>query len=275
MTTINSAPARPIANRPETDASAWTTPLVLAFVALLGVFPLVQHRLAWIALTGASLALTYASARARSVPALHLGVLCSLLLVALSAFGSMLYWPVAPILATVAYLIIAKRSAALGGLPERWFRRGKLDGATWRLIAASLAVSATALVVWFSLAKPDYSQVLGMFPKLPTYALFAGVVVFAMLNAALEETIYRGVVMGALDAALGVGAAPVILQAVVFGIVHIGGFPRGAIGIGLATIYGLMMGAVRRRAAGMLAPWIAHVGTDVAIGTILLFTLNP
>ncbi len=41
----------------------------------------------------------------------------------------------------------------------------------------------------------------------------------------------------------------------------------------LATIYGLMLGLVRRRSGGMLAPWSAHVGTDVALGSILLTTI--
>jgi membrane protease YdiL (CAAX protease family) len=178
---------------------------------------------------------------------------------------------VPPILATVVYLFVAKRSGALGGFP-RWFERGRLDGATWLLIVASLVVSSTALVAWFALAKPDYGEVVAMFPEVPTPALFVGVVMFAVLNAALEETIYRGVVMGALDASLGAGMVPVLLQAVLFGILHINGFPRGPVGIGLATIYGMMMGLVRRKSGGMLAPWIAHVGTDVTIGSILLTT---
>ena len=101
---------------------------------------------------------------------------------------------------------------------------------------------------------------------------FERFVLFAMMNAALEEFMYRGIAMGALEAGLGAGTLPVFLQALVFGIVHIGGFPRGAVGIALAIIYGLMMGALRRRSSGLLAPWIAHVGADVAIGSILLST---
>ena len=36
-----------------------------------------------------------------------------------------------------------------------------------------------------------------------------------------------------------------------------------------------MMGAVRRRSGGMLAPWIAHVLTDVAIAGIILSVTAP
>lgn len=247
--------------------------LVLALVAVLGIFPLVELRAAWVGLACVAVTLTIAAARARAWSALHLGMLASFLLVILAAFGSAKLWPAPPILATVLYLFTAKRARSLGGLPP-WFERGRLDRSAWLLIAASIVVSSTALVVWFALARPDYGEVVAMFPRLPTLALFAGVVVFAILNAALEETIYRGVVMGALDASLGPGAMPVLLQAALFGILHIHGFPRGLVGVGLATVYGLMMGVVRRRSGGMLAPWIAHVGTDVAIGSILLTTIR-
>lgn len=256
---------------PETHVGR-NTSVILTLLFLLGVFPLVQSRLVWGALAGVALGLAYASMRWGEKPGMHLGALTCLVLGTLALFGSMKFWPFAPIMASVIYVVCAKRVPALGGLPP-WFERGRLDGSTWLLIGASILISSTALVLWFVLLKPDYGDVLRtIFPKLPVYWLFAGIVVFATLNAALEEFMYRGVVMASLDATLGAGTGSVLLQAAVFGIVHIGGFPRGAIGVVLATIYGLMMGAVRRRSAGMLAPWIAHVCTDVAIGSILLST---
>lgn len=248
-------------------------PLVLLLVAVLGVFPLVQSRAAWLGLTGVSIASTFAAVRGRAWPAAHLGALASLLLATLSAFGDAKLWPLPPILAVTVYLVAAKRVAALGGLP-RWFDRGRLDRATWLLIVMSVVVSSAALVAWFALAEPDYAELVARLPKLPASALFAGVFMFALVNAALEELIYRGVLLGALDASLGAGVSPVVIQALLFGVLHVNGFPRGPVGIGLATIYGLMMGVVRRRSGGLLAPWIAHVGADVAIGSILLTTIR-
>ncbi|MCP5113866.1 MAG: CPBP family intramembrane metalloprotease, partial [bacterium] len=49
------------------------------------------------------------------------------------------------------------------------------------------------------------------------------------------------------------------------------GFPRGGIGVGLATVYGLILGLVWNRSRGMLAPWVAHVLADSTIVGILLF----
>jgi uncharacterized protein len=98
---------------------------------------------------------------------------------------------------------------------------------------------------------------------------------FSMANAAVEEGAYRGVILHALDRSLGPGFAALLLQAIAFGAIHIRGFPRGLLGVGLACIYGLLMGVIRRRAGGMFAPWLAHVFTDIVIAGIVLFLARP
>jgi membrane protease YdiL (CAAX protease family) len=128
-----------------------------------------------------------------------------------------------------------------------------------------------ALVAWFALAHPDYSVIrAALFPALPVPLLLLGIVLFSAANGALEEVAYRGVVLDAIDAALGAGAAPIAIQAMAFGALHINGFPRGAAGVVLASIFGVFMGIVRRQARGLLAPWLAHILADVVIGSILL-----
>jgi membrane protease YdiL (CAAX protease family) len=74
----------------------------------------------------------------------------------------------------------------------------------------------------------------------------------------------------ALDTSLRPGSKALALQAVAFGTFHIEGFPRGWTGVALASVYGLLMGVIRRRAGGMLAACIAHVFTDIVIAGILI-----
>jgi len=112
-------------------------------------------------------------------------------------------------------------------------------------------------------------------PDRPLGLLVAGGLIFSMVNAAVEEGAYRGVISHALDSSLGPGFAALLLQAIAFGAIHIRGFPRGWFGVGLACIYGLLMGVIRRRAGGMFAPWIIHVFTDVVIAGILVFLARP
>ena len=83
-------------------------------------------------------------------------------------------------------------------------------------------------------------------PPLPVGLLIAGGLIFSMANAAVEEGAYRGVILHALDRSLGPGFAALLLQALAFGAIHIRGFPRGWLGVGLACIYGLLMGVIRR-----------------------------
>lgn len=93
-----------------------------------------------------------------------------------------------------------------------------------------------------------------------------------MTNAAVEEIAYRGVLLSALRSTFDSNVVALIGQAVAFGTLHFHvGFPRGAIGVALAVVYGGMMGILRLRSNGMLAPWAAHVVTDITIVAILLF----
>jgi membrane protease YdiL (CAAX protease family) len=48
------------------------------------------------------------------------------------------------------------------------------------------------------------------------------------------------------------------------------GFPNGAIGYGMAFGYALVLGYLRLRTDGLLAPVAAHVIADLTIGFILV-----
>jgi len=51
------------------------------------------------------------------------------------------------------------------------------------------------------------------------------------------------------------------------------GFPSGVLGFFMVLVYGVMLGVIRRRSKGLLAPWVAHVTTDIAIFSILAVVL--
>jgi membrane protease YdiL (CAAX protease family) len=79
------------------------------------------------------------------------------------------------------------------------------------------------------------------------------------------------VVLGALDTARITALEALVLQALAFAALHFrAGFPRGAVGVALTFVYGLLLGYLRRRAGGLMAPFITHVLTDLVIVTIVL-----
>ncbi len=94
-------------------------------------------------------------------------------------------------------------------------------------------------------------------------------VVFATVNALMEEVVFRGVLLDALTSQIGTAGA-LLAQAAGFGLGHAKGYPPGAIGAVMAGVFGLMVGLIRVRSAGLLGPWIAHVVGDVTIFWIVV-----
>lgn len=152
-----------------------------------------------------------------------------------------------------------------------WLRVGQFDRTLRALMAAAVLVSSAGLVVWFLLWKPDLTQSLKSVPSWNPWLLVFEGIGFALLNAAMEEAIYRGVLMQALDEALGPGMPSVVLQAAAFGLLHIQGIPGGWVGVFMAMAYGLMLGVIRRRSRGIIAPFVTHVFADLAIFAMLVF----
>ena len=178
-------------------------------------------------------------------------------------------WPFAPVVpfavwAGITYTIVPLHRYAT------WVRPGILDRVAIWLIVVTALISSISLISWFLAFTPDLGRFTAALPGYHPLVLILSAAGFALLNAALEESIYRGILLHALDAALGAGALSVILQAAVFGAAHFRGVPEGWVGVGMATVYGLMLGGIRRRTRGLLAPFIAHVFADIAVFCIVV-----
>jgi hypothetical protein len=190
-------------------------------------------------------------------------------------FFGVRYFPVILALGLLGYAGVVRGVPWLRGTAT-WARWGSLDAGVCLLSVGAWLLAAVALLSWYLLLHPNIADIVKAYvPSLPLGLLITGGLIFAMLNAAVEEAAYRGVFLHALDRSLGPGFAALLLQALAFGAVHIGGFPRGWLGVGLACIFGLFMGVIRRRGGGMFAPWIAHVFTDVVIAGIVLLLARP
>jgi hypothetical protein len=84
---------------------------------------------------------------------------------------------------------------------------------------------------------------------------------FAVANAALAEAAYRGIVLDALDTAFGPGVAATVLQASPSPLfVSEAAFHEVLSASGLPLVYGLALGGLRRKAGGLVAPWVVSWG---------------
>lgn len=151
-----------------------------------------------------------------------------------------------------------------------WLKAGTFSRSVFWWMAASIVASAIALSVWFLALRPNIGDITARFlPNWPLPALILGGLAFSMVNAAIEEMAYRGVLTEALKDVAGPKLA-VLGQAAAFGLLHIHGFPRGWVGVVLAFIFGMLMAIVRLQSGGILAPWIAHVCADIVIVALVI-----
>lgn len=152
---------------------------------------------------------------------------------------------------------------------KSWLRFGHFDKWTWLFIFVTVLTSSIALVVWFSLTHPDLSKLLALMPEGSILLLIGGAVLFATVNAIVEEFVIRGIMWDALTRLKLSVLVTLIVQAVYFGIMHYEGFPSGPSGMILAGIYGLMLGLIRIQSNGLGAPVVAHIFADLTIYIIL------
>jgi membrane protease YdiL (CAAX protease family) len=225
---------------------------------------------------GASLGIAVLTVRAwfsRCRAAAPVGVFCVICLAL--AFSGLRYSQLVLGIGLLAHVGFVRRVSWLRGTAT-WIRWGSF-GTDVRVMTAGCAIlAATGVWMWYALMDPNIDDLLQAFvPAAPLWVLVGGGLVFSMINAAVEEGAYRGVIQHGLDSALGQGIAALVLQAAAFGALHIQGFPRGWVGVGLAAIYGVLMGGIRRRSGGMLAPWVAHVLTDIVIAGIVVMVGRP
>ena len=250
-------------------ARAGSQLLAAAALGLMAVQAWLGPQAAWqwrAGVAGAAVLLAVLGARAVA-SARSIAALVAMLCVA-NATGVL--WQVVLLVVLVAFSLLQR------WLPElapsaAWRARGTLPFGATALVGL---VTPLALVGWLRLLRPDLHDLLDAYvPALPLPLLLLGAVAFVAVNALGEELVWRGLLQDRLCSLMGVRAA-VLLQALSFGLQHAHGFPRGPVGIALVAIWGVMLGWLRERAHGLLAPLLAHVVADTTIAIVVLFVLR-
>lgn len=246
--------------------------LVIGIVILVTAIPL-QSTTAQAVLSVGVVCLTVVAWIKRCRAAAPVGIFCVTCLAV--AFAGVPYSQLVLGIGLLVYAVVVWRVSWFQD-NTRWIRLGSFGAEIQVLTMTSGFIAAVAVWAWYALLHPNvYDIVQNFVPAAPFGVLLVGGVLFSMVNAALEECAYRGVLLHGLDTALGRGSAALVLQALAFGALHVHGFPHGVFGVGLAMAFGLLMGIIRRRADGLLAPWLAHVFTDIVIVGIILTISRP
>jgi membrane protease YdiL (CAAX protease family) len=132
-----------------------------------------------------------------------------------------------------------------------------------------MALTTLALVIFQNTARPDVSSYGAVLPLHALGGVVTAGVVFTVVNATLEELVFRGVLFDAVQSQWGPAVA-VIATALLFGIGHVRGYPPGPLGACFAVLFGLVLGALRLWTGGLALPIVAHMGADATIYVILV-----
>ena len=191
------------------------------------------------------------------------------LLYAIGLIPSVGLWPVGPAIALLLTALVSWRTGRLARW-RAWFRVGRLDGVVCAMVVAVAVVSVVALVIWQSLLDGQLpSTYRQLTESVSPPAAVAGALGFAIVNGAIEDSIFFGVLLTPLLRQFPSGVA-VVMAALAFGLAHSNGVPNGLVGIVLAGTWALMLGYLRTRTGGMLATYLAHVVADATIVAVLV-----
>jgi uncharacterized protein len=196
--------------------------------------------------------------------ALHGGLLL-LLLPLSSVVPGLAHWPWGLLLPLLLYALL------VGLIPPLrrsvvWLKVGRLDPPVLLATAGIVLLTSAVLVLFNMVAQPDLAN---LREQLPAGNVLLVGALFVVLNASMEEAIFRGILLDALESQVPAWLA-LLAQAVVFGAAHYRGFPEGMVGVVLAAIYGLILGALRTWVKGLGAPVIAHICADATIYAIVV-----
>lgn len=246
-------------------------PLVL--VALGAAQPAIGSTSLWCALAGVLAAVALGLwLRPVDVPETKDAVVLVGLMYAIGALPGIGLWPIGPLVSLLLTAGVSWRTGRVSRWRE-WLRIGRIDGMAWLTVATVAVISVVGLEVWQSIFHGRLPQAYRLLAtSVPTPVAAVGGLGFLILNGAVEDSVFFGVLLTPAlrhyPRSWAIG-----LIAVGFGTAHVHGVPNGVPGIVLAAAWAVMLAYLRTRTRGMLATYLAHIVADSTIVIMLLVPL--
>jgi len=182
-------------------------------------------------------------------------------------------WPVQFIAPLSVYLVVYALVLRKDKNREKWLTLGILNKPVIIMMSVVIVLTSASLLLWYFLADPDITDLKNSFPKSGLFMLIIYGILFSVFNSIWEEFIIKGILWDGLEQLHLHFIILNIIQAVLFGVLHINGFPRGLTGAILAAVYGFLIGIIRKKSKGLLAPCITHTCADSTIFVILALSM--
>lgn len=242
--------------------------IITLMIGVISVFQFMPTKLIWALLL--LLLFLILAIILRSMAAIHttlFGFLLVLIPVTLRVFH---LWPLRLLVPLAAYhavvFLFPKLRRSYCG-----FQPGCISKDVLVFMLITIVVSTLALIAWYRLIMPDSSIYLRQLVDMPLLAIAVAGLGFAVLNAVMEELAFRGIIMHGISGVFDSFAIANFLQAIAFGFFHyLAGFPNGIIGVSMTFVYGVVLGFIRDRSNGMVAPITTHIFADLVIFLVLI-----
>jgi uncharacterized protein len=177
-----------------------------------------------------------------------------------------IFFLAAPLVVYVGILAISTKLKS-----KSWFlKMGKPGSNSWILGIVTVIVSSAALYIWMQVSDTDISSLKDLMPRWSLPVLIITSFLWAALNSLCEESIYRGILYDSLKNQFDSRIIVILIQAAIYGLAHLQGFPGGITGVALYFTYGLLLGIIRHRSHGLLAPMVVHTAADFTIFMLVL-----
>ena len=203
----------------------------------------------------------------KSRGAIHGGLILATFIIVTAGFPP-LPWPWYFVIPLLVYSGIVLFVGPLRrSLPELSF--GFLGGMPLVCAIVLAVTSAGILVAFQALFHPDAKDLAAKVPVDWFRNLLLAGVCFSVVNAVLEELIFRGVLWEVVAVEWN-NATALGVTSMLFGVGHLDGYPPGPIGAVMAGVYGACLGMLRWWTGGLALATACHVCADTTIFCILV-----
>ena len=148
---------------------------------------------------------------------------------------------------------------------------GRMCGPAIAFAIAVCVATSGVLVAFHMLARPDLSGAAIRLPLTSPVVLILVGACFSIVNAVLEELIFRGILWEVVAAEWNARVA-LVVTAFLFGAFHLHGYPSGLLGMLLASMYGLALGLLRWWTGGLGLAIACHICADATIFGLLVWS---
>ncbi|MEL6827116.1 MAG: CPBP family intramembrane glutamic endopeptidase [Pseudomonadota bacterium] len=132
------------------------------------------------------------------------------------------------------------------------------------LSGVTILLSLAGLMFWLEVTNSDLTDFRLMILFQSTALLLLSAAIFSVINALLEEVVWRGILLRALIKKSNATVA-VVVSAASFGIAHFHGVPNGILGVILSGFYAVLLSLLALRTGGIFAPIVTHIFADIAV----------